>query len=89
MKRVVWKYTMGSQDSTFSVPIGAKFRHADLQHGSLTLWLEVSPRYAKVDRRFVAIATGEEFDPSRLEYRATIIAGGGSTVWHVYEEVLQ
>jgi len=88
MKRAVWKYTMNQSDSTFNVPIGAKFRHADIQHGALTLWLEVEPSYQRVDRRFVAIATGEEFDPAQLEWRATVLAGGGSTVWHVYEEVL-
>ena len=86
--RVVWKYVMNQSDCTFAVPVGAKFRHAAIQYGKLCLWLEVEPDYARVDRRFFAFGTGEEFDPARKEFRATVLTEGEVKVWHVYEEVL-
>lgn len=81
-RREVWKYPLSQVEQTVAIPDGARAVHAAMQNDSPTLWFELDPTSAPVDRKFVVVGTGWPL-PAEGEHRGSLL--DGMFVWHIYE----
>lgn len=86
--RAVWKYAFepGAYRAEFSVPGGGAIRCVNYQNGSITIWIEAEPLNRRVQRKFVAIGTGNPVPVPHRAFVGTVFEG--MYVWHVYEVAL-
>ena len=82
---VIYKYPLQimSGIQTVELPDKSKLLSAQMQGSSLCLWARVNPKFAKINRHFRVIGTGQEFNSVGLEYVATI--QDAPFVWHLFE----
>lgn len=93
MNAVVWKFPLGFTPNPFPVvmPVGARLLALQYQGSGLleppapTLWALVDPAALRETRAFLIVGTGQEFDPTGLEYVGTCAAAGVFLVWHVFD----
>lgn len=87
---VIWRYALSVAHETIRMPAGAKILDVQVKDGTTNMWVLVDPRAPEERRRFVIIASGEEFDPeaSLLSYIGTVQMPNtviGTLVWHLWE----
>lgn len=95
MKTIVWKHNL-SKDSVSSrdgrlvltVPEGAKFLSAGVQHQDLVLWFQADPdKTGKEHRVLFVVNTGDHFEPMASEalfFLATVTMPNG-VVCHIFD----
>ncbi len=86
---VIWKYELFASHNEFVVPKGATVVSLGAQAGQPCIWMRVpNPDAPKVQRRFVLVGTGHEFDDAtHLRFGGTVIMGAPThLVWHVFED---
>lgn len=84
--RRIWKFSVGTSDTSLSLPEGAKIVHVGMnQYGALFFWAEIDPQALYVTRIFRSFCTGEEI-PGGYRYVGTgIDFPPGELVLHLYE----
>lgn len=84
--KTIHKYRVPLEATSFvDTHQGAHFRHADVQHGQVTVWAEVDTAAPPVARRVEVLGTGHPMPtPDDLEYVDTFQTDGGAFVWHLY-----
>ncbi len=87
-QRTIWKYILEAalNPQELSLPKGALFLSAQIQHGLITLWFEIDGAREREIRGFRLLETGQEIPPSCKIYLATIQFQHGMRVYHLYEE---
>jgi hypothetical protein len=83
----IWKYPLRPDEFTLSIPAGAIFMSAQTQRGEAVAWFLVNPDAQKVERRFVTVGTGHEFDDTNAIPLATFQLEGGALVFHLFERI--
>lgn len=90
MTSAVWKYPLEVPLTTVAMPMGARVLHVGAQGDVVTLWALVEPDRKLLDRQFLVVGTGWEFDLGHpvpdAEYRGTALRRDG-LVFHVFERV--
>jgi len=83
----IFKYKMTGNEVSIKMPLGARFLSVQCQFDEICLWMQV-PDGAKieVERRFVAIGTGHQFDERGLQYLGTVQQAEGRLIWHIFEK---
>lgn len=89
--RQIFKYEL-SRESAYDIPVEtpavADFLDAQMQRGSLCVWMLVDPEQETVTRLFHVVGTGHELDDKWLDkviYLSTV--QDGPYVWHVFVSV--
>lgn len=82
----VFKYIIEQKDSSITMPKGAKVLSVQNQYHKPCIWALCNPDAPKVQRRFLALNTGDAL-PSSLDltFLATVQLHGGDTVVHIFE----
>lgn len=84
--RTIWKFPLALVDvQHITVPIGATFLTAQMQHEAFVLWALVDPDAPRESRAVAVIGTGNPIAPSALSgmrYLATV--QDDPFVWHVF-----
>ncbi len=80
----IYKYLI-SPDSSIMMPVGAKVLCVGVQRDETYLWAMVDPDAPGEERHFRAIPTGQQFDPTGMEYVGTFHGVEGWTVFHLFE----
>ena len=86
--KTIWKYELKLQAiTTLELPTGARVVHVAEQEDRPQLWALVDPSAPPEPRSFQTLATGEEFDDSKVEhvYLGSFLTHGGVFVGHVVE----
>lgn len=84
--KAIWKFPVQPGRFTLELPIEARFRALQVQHGQPMMWLEVDPHGLREAITFRVIPTGVEFDEAGLRYLGTFQVHEGNLVFHVYSE---
>jgi hypothetical protein len=91
MNKQVWKYELNDiGESTIHTPKGSEVLTAQIQNGSLFIWLLVDPSAMKELRFFEVFGTGHDmrYDMGvERKYISTFQLHGGSIVLHVFERL--
>jgi hypothetical protein len=83
----VWKFSLGATVlQSVEMPQGAQILHVDAQGDHLCLWALVRPNEEREKRMFRIVGTGYEEITGSSRYIGTALMGGGTYVWHVFEE---
>lgn len=89
MKATIWKYVLVPGDNKIALPRTSKALSVGWQGGDLVMWvLMLGPGFPhqRVERRFLAVVTGEEFERSNTdEYVGTAECVRNGIVAHVFE----
>jgi len=89
MKATIWKYMLRPGDNKIALPKTAKPLSIGWQGMDLVMWvLMLDPDYGPslVDRRFLAVVTGERFEGLNMDkYVGTAECGRDGIVAHVFE----
>lgn len=82
----IFKYTIEQKDSTITMPKGAKVLSVQNQYQTPCIWALCNPDAPKVQRRFLAVNTGDNL-PNIMDitFLGTVQLHGGDTVVHVFE----
>ena len=80
--QIIYKY---KYQENISVPVGAEFLTADMQHSHIILWFSVNPTASTTQRKFKVVGTGQYYDAVGLSYLTTIF--DGQFVWHLFERI--
>lgn len=91
MNRVIWKFPIPLGELvTISLPAATQVRLTGLDPatGEVTIWVELDPDAARVDRRFLVYGTGHPIKgdggyPWDIHVGSVI---ADPFVWHVYEK---
>jgi len=83
--RSILKWSFPFDNSELSIPFGpdATFRHADVQGGLATVWLEYQGKPFQVMRTLRIFGTGQTIPPG-YAYLATVLDRPNGWVWHIY-----
>ena len=89
-RRVVWKYPVGMDRFSLSLPMGAQVLCAQKQYGTIEMWVLVDPDPdVEIERRhFLLVGTGHEHDVAGLTYEGyvgTFQVRQGTLVFHLFE----
>lgn len=87
--RQVWKYDLKHEVvNILSLPRGAKVLCAQLQKGSVSLWVEIpnTDNQAAEKRAFHIVGTAQNLPDKATKYIGTVQVENGYAAWHVYEE---
>lgn len=86
MRATIWKYHLVPGTNKIALPKTSKALSIGWQGGDLVMWvLMLDPGFAhqRIERRFLAVVTGEEFERSNTdEYVGTAVS---SIIAHVFE----
>lgn len=89
----IWKYPLRIMDEqTLSMPEGATILSAQVQHESICVWALVIPARKIVDRVIHIVGTGHSVSAEkakRWRFIDTVQLGGGSLVFHIFDEAPQ
>jgi hypothetical protein len=80
----IWKYPLGSHQTTVSMPKGADILCVQTQNEVPTIWCRVDPNAARLSRTFVIVGTGHDCEKDAF-YIGTFQLSGGAFVFHVFE----
>lgn len=82
----IWKYPLEITDEqSVMLPEGSDILSAQVQGGTLCLWVKVNPK-APLSRRTIRIfGTGHPVPDEPLVFIDTVQMAGGALVWHVFE----
>ena len=80
--RRVFKYPIHDATLRGDFPAGSVPRHFGMQHGTTTLWIEVTDALVAKRRTFCIFGTGHEI-PDGAVYVGTCM--DREFVWHLYE----
>lgn len=86
IEKSVWKFELAGGIDKIEMPRGAQILCVQAQRDSPQLWALVDPNAPKVTRVFRTYGTGWDFDATGLSYVGTFQLGGGSLVFHVFEQ---
>ena len=83
----IWKYPIVVADRVaITMPPGAQFLTAQVQHGTLCLWALVDDTKPDSETRTIAIyGTGNPIPDSPGKYISTFQLFGGDLVFHAFE----
>lgn len=90
-QRVIWKYTIGSGNTSIDMPRGSTILSVQSQSEKISLWVLVNPESIVTESRlFEVYVTGEPigFIPGRKrEFLGTCQFRYGTYVCHVFERI--
>lgn len=88
MKKRIFKYPLdivGLQP--IFIPDGGEILSAQLQYGTLCLWVLVNPDNTPQRRNIAIIGTGNPIPDGEYVFIDTSQMSGGALVWHIFEKL--
>lgn len=84
----VWKYPLIIQDKfMIRMPSCSYILRFDVQTGTPVIWVAVDDMEPLVERNFILVGTGRNFDAHGLAYIGTIQMDEGTLIWHLFENL--
>lgn len=81
---VIYKYSVTvTRKQHVIMPLGAKILSAQVQHGAIQLWAQVTPGVQDKKRTINMFGTGHEIEGNPGEFIATVQTG--PYVWHLFD----
>jgi len=83
---VIWKFPLEVRmEQRIRMPRDSVIVDVQVQNGQICMWAICNPDRIEVDREFLIIGTGQEFDTTETYYRGTV--QNGVVVWHIFERI--
>jgi hypothetical protein len=87
MSLSIWKYPLSRDGWHGSVPVGARFLSAQVQHSDIVVWALVDTTAPVETRKFRILGTGFPLEGEPGEYVGTVQTHNGHFVWHIFVEM--
>ena len=82
MKKIL-KYQLSGFENIIEMPENAKVLSIQLRENGIYLWAITDPDNKKVQRKFLLVGTGQQFNSDNLEFIGTVQVE--PFVWHIFE----
>ena len=86
MKTKVYKYELPIQNEiVLNLPAGSEILHFGVQREKPCLWVRVNPLVGASPHKFRFAGTGHELGADVGKHIGTIMVGGGTCAFHLFE----